>query len=658
VNEAVRRIYELHVKLASDSLNALRQIQAHAGGVEKALKGAKDMAAEFGKGLLAGVTVAAFVQQITGAINKIDELAKQAERLSMPVGEFSALAHAANMADVEMGEFTIGIKELQKSISEFQDKGSKARSIFEALGIDPTGKSTTQVLEDVAKAMQGIQDPALRSRTMLELFGKSGLAMVPLLNKGAEGIRELTEEAKRLGVVLDEEATGRQQRFEEALKRMQAASDALKRNFVEGLLPSLAQIIEAFNKVPSSAERWKAAGEVIGNVLKGIAVLAFGVVEAIGGIGNAIGAFLAAQQAVLRLDFAGAIEIIKSASLDMGEAVNRVKVFTGELFNSVPAVNEATAAAERNAEAEKKLAAAYANTTKDLKARKKAQDELNASWVKSIEQQIALRREEGLALNDGKSQLQTMEEQAELQKKINEGWVLMIEQQIQFQREQALAESQTVKNLTDVEALLKEIADKVDGYAQRVSGIFVDWATGAADAKASFADMAADIARQLAQMALQMLVFDKLVKQIAVSLQGIGGGVGDWFGGGAGAAPSAQGNVFDQGNVVPFARGGIVRKPTVFPMARGWGVMGEAGPEAVMPLGRTSSGELGVKGGGVTVNIINNTSAKVTAKEERNAAGGQTINVMVENAIENGFASGRFDKVMQGTYGLARTGRT
>ena len=69
----------------------------------------------------------------------------------------------------------------------------------------------------------------------------------------------------------------------------------------------------------------------------------------------------------------------------------------------------------------------------------------------------------------------------------------------------------------------------------------------------------------------------------------------------------AKGDVFDRGNVIPFARGGVVRKPTLFPMAGGAGLMGEAGPEGVLPLARTSKGDLGVKtsggGGGDSYNI-------------------------------------------------------
>lgn len=69
-------------------------------------------------------------------------------------------------------------------------------------------------------------------------------------------------------------------------------------------------------------------------------------------------------------------------------------------------------------------------------------------------------------------------------------------------------------------------------------------------------------------------------------------------------AASARGNVFDSSGLVPFARGGVVDRPTVFPFARGVGLMGEAGPEAIMPLQRDSRGRLGVSGGGMDTSRI------------------------------------------------------
>lgn len=64
------------------------------------------------------------------------------------------------------------------------------------------------------------------------------------------------------------------------------------------------------------------------------------------------------------------------------------------------------------------------------------------------------------------------------------------------------------------------------------------------------------------------------------------------------ALPFAEGGVFSQGRVTPFARGGVVSGPVSFPMRGGVGVMGEAGPEAIMPLARGPDGRLGVRGGG------------------------------------------------------------
>ena len=73
--------------------------------------------------------------------------------------------------------------------------------------------------------------------------------------------------------------------------------------------------------------------------------------------------------------------------------------------------------------------------------------------------------------------------------------------------------------------------------------------------------------------------------------------------------PFADGASFAQGRVMPFASGGVVTQPTHFPMRGGMGLMGEAGPEAIMPLARGTDGKLGVRAaGGRGATVIMNIS--------------------------------------------------
>ncbi|WP_299076102.1 phage tail tape measure protein [uncultured Ruegeria sp.] len=87
----------------------------------------------------------------------------------------------------------------------------------------------------------------------------------------------------------------------------------------------------------------------------------------------------------------------------------------------------------------------------------------------------------------------------------------------------------------------------------------------------------------------------------------LAGGIGGLV---QGLLPFADGGSFSQGRVMPFANGGVVSGPTTFPMRGGTGLMGEAGPEAIMPLARGSDGKLGVRsaGGGQPVNVVMNIS--------------------------------------------------
>jgi len=102
---------------------------------------------------------------------------------------------------------------------------------------------------------------------------------------------------------------------------------------------------------------------------------------------------------------------------------------------------------------------------------------------------------------------------------------------------------------------------------------------------------------------------------------------------------------------------GIYTQPTFFKFASGAsfsGVMGEAGPEAVMPLKRGADGKLGVAGaGGATTVIVNNyADASVTTKESTGENGEKQITLMVEKLVSGMAQSGKLDGAMSYRYGV------
>lgn len=116
-------------------------------------------------------------------------------------------------------------------------------------------------------------------------------------------------------------------------------------------------------------------------------------------------------------------------------------------------------------------------------------------------------------------------------------------------------------------------------------------------------------------------IISNLLKQITLektlqAIKAVGKGFGGFF---SGLFGSADGNVFQNGRIKPYANGGVVNKPTLFPMANGTGLMGEAGPEAIMPLTR-KNGKLGVQGSGITVNVINQSQSQIETRQRDNGS--------------------------------------
>lgn len=181
-------------------------------------------------------------------------------------------------------------------------------------------------------------------------------------------------------------------------------------------------------------------------------------------------------------------------------------------------------------------------------------------------------------------------------------------------------------------------------------------------------------------------ITDRLLNDLLDALYQVnkgGGGIFSFLGGGG--APVAGGNVsgavasamargagglfadgaaFAGGEVVPFASGGIVDRPVIFPMARGAGLMGEAGPEAIMPLRRGSDGRLGVSAaaGAAPLQVNVYEAPGVQMDVQRGDDGSLDIKAALKPMFEEMFAdtvgrNGNGAQVLENTYALRKAPR-
>ena len=139
--------------------------------------------------------------------------------------------------------------------------------------------------------------------------------------------------------------------------------------------------------------------------------------------------------------------------------------------------------------------------------------------------------------------------------------------------------------------------------------------------KLNFADLTRSILADIARIAIRQAIIAPIVGAIFPGLGSV----------------SAKGNVFDKG-IKEYAKGGIVTKPTMFAYGSGgtgrFGLMGEAGAEAILPLKRGRSGNLGVEASGSATNIVVNVDASGSSVEG-NEAEGKALGLALSSAIQS-----------------------
>lgn len=206
------------------------------------------------------------------------------------------------------------------------------------------------------------------------------------------------------------------------------------------------------------------------------------------------------------------------------------------------------------------------------------------------------------------------------------------------------------------------IAGAFDQVGRGVASSIGDMVRSGEVRLSGFADFVDQTVGRILDRMVQMAVVEPLAGAFST---GIASAFAPGVGAGAGATASPATGF---GGILGFAKGGVVDGPTVFPFARGVGLMGEAGPEAILPLTRLAGGDLGVRaelGGGerggagpvkleMDVRIINNGAPLEirSTRESTGPDGRRVLEVMVENVVDQSLAKGRFDRSFGSRFGL------
>ena len=166
------------------------------------------------------------------------------------------------------------------------------------------------------------------------------------------------------------------------------------------------------------------------------------------------------------------------------------------------------------------------------------------------------------------------------------------------------AAAERIEAMQREEDALNRIRQRNEDLAQTIAQTMGDGLMSIVDGTKSVEQAFKDMARLIIVELYKVLVVEQMVLAIKNAIRA------------SGYLPFENGSAFSGGNVVPFASGGVVGSPTTFGMSGGrTGLMGEAGPEAIMPLQRGANGKLGVavNGGesGTTVNQVINISTGV-----------------------------------------------
>lgn len=201
-----------------------------------------------------------------------DAIGDMSNRTGASVRFLSELGYAAKMSGSDLEALEPAIRNMQKGLAS-----GSSKPMLEKLGLDAATLAAMNPEEQflrIAEAMAGLTSPAEKTAAAMAIFGKSGTALVPMLAEGRDGIEALRQEARDLGVSLDNEAAAKAGAFNDALDKVMIAGQGIANVIGGALAPMLTWLAEAMAKQVAGLGKWLAGVlEFVGSYENAMATL-------------------------------------------------------------------------------------------------------------------------------------------------------------------------------------------------------------------------------------------------------------------------------------------------------------------------------------------------------------------------------------------------
>ena len=238
--------------------NSMQGLQGKLKNVKLAALGA---GAAF-KALAIIASGAVFARLIKGSINQADAFGKLSRQTGIAADTLQSYVNAGKLAGVEQSTIEKSLRRLAQSMREADQGVATYSDAYKALGIsvrnsDGSLKKSENLLGELADRFKEMPNGATKSALAMEIFGRSGSQIIPMLNEGSEALKKWNYETSE-GFAANAEY------FNDQLTMLGFGFDGFKKQLADAVLPALNAILEVFRDGFSSQNDWEVFFDVIG----------------------------------------------------------------------------------------------------------------------------------------------------------------------------------------------------------------------------------------------------------------------------------------------------------------------------------------------------------------------------------------------------------